>query len=317
MKRLSRERLAFFFDKDIPPVLEVESGEEIEVETEDAIAGQLTPDTADTVSHAEMRRRVPCANPVTGPIRVRGAEPGDALEVRILSIDPAPRERYAWTIFDPSEGMLTNRLTLNGPLVERKRILPLENGALAFRFGRGTVRVPIAPMIGTIGVAPAHERRCSFLNGNDFCGNIDVPSLVAATTLVLPVHVPGALLSLGDVHAVSGDGEISGGAADCRAVVRIAVSVVKEPSFFLGQPQLDDDRSIGSIAVGGSLDTAVETAYRDLVLRMVHDHRFETVEAYQLLSSVGRVRVGQMIPPVFHTAVASVERRFLEPMGRG
>lgn len=316
MKRLSRDRLAFFFDKDIPPAIEIASGEEIEVETEDAIAGQLTPETADTVAHAEMRRRVPCANPVTGPISVRGAEPGDGLAVRILSIEPAPRERYAWTIFDPVEGMLTNGLTLNEPLAESKRILPLEGGELAFRFRRGTVRVPVAPALGTIGVAPRLERRCTFLNGNDFCGNVDIPSLGVGATLTLPVHVPGALLSLGDVHAVSGDGEISGGAADCRAVVRIAVSVVKSPAW-LRQPQLDDERSIGSLAVGGSLDAAVRTAYRDLIERLVRCHGFGTVEAYQLLSSTGRVRIGQMIPPVFHTVVASVERRFLAAMGRG
>lgn len=316
MKHLSRERLSFFFDKDIPPMLEVDSGEEIEVETEDAIAGQLTPATADTVSHAVMRSRVPCANPVTGPIFVRGAEPGDGLAVRILAIEPAPRERYAWTIFDPAEGMLTNGLTLNEPLVESKRILPLEDGALAFRFRRGTVQVPVSPALGTIGVAPRLERRCSFLNGNDFCGNVDVPSLGVGATLVLPVHVKGALLSLGDVHAVSGDGEISGGAADCRATVRITVTVLKTPPF-LRQPRLDDERSIGSLAVGGSLDTAVRTAYRDLVARLCGEHGFETVEAYQLLSSVGRVRIGQMIPPVFHTAVASVERRFLQMVDRG
>lgn len=311
MKRLSRDRLAFFFDRDIPPAIEIASGEEIEVETEDAIAGQLTPETADTVPHAEMRRRVPCANPVTGPIFVRGAEPGDGLAVRILAIEPAPRERYAWTIFDPAEGMLTNGLTLNEPLAESKRILPLDRGELSFRFRRGTVRVPVAPALGTIGVAPRQERHCTFLNGNDFCGNVDVPSLGVGATLTLPVHVPGALLSLGDVHAVSGDGEISGGAADCRAVVRIAVSVVKSP-VWLRQPQLDDERSIGSLAVGGSLDTAVRTAYRDLIERLSRCHGFGTVEAYQLLSSTGRVRIGQMIPPVFHTAVASVERRFLE-----
>jgi acetamidase/formamidase len=295
VKHLSRERLSFFFDKDIPPVLEVDGGEEIEVETEDAIAGQLTPATADTVSHAVMRSRVPCANPVTGPIFVRGAEPGDGLAVRILAIDPAPRERYAWTIFDPAES---------------KRILPLKDGALAFRFRRGTIRVPVSPALGTIGVAPRLERRCSFLNGN-----VDVPSLGVGAILVLPVHVPGALLSLGDVHAVSGDGEISGGAADCRATVRIAVTVVKKPPF-LPQPRLDDERSIGSLAMGGSLDTAVRTAYRDLVARLCGEHGFETVEAYQLLSSVGRVRIGQMIPPVFHTAVASVERRYLEMVDR-
>jgi len=130
--------------------------------------------------------------------------------------------------------------------------------------------------------------------------------------LRLPIRVPGALLSLGDVHAVSGDGEISGGAADCRAVVVIRVNLVKKPRFWFRQPQLDSASTVGCLAMGGSLDTAVQTAYRDLVERLAADYGFDTVEAYQLLSSVGRIRIGQMIPPVFHTALASVQRSLVE-----
>jgi amidase len=310
MKSLPRTAI-HYFDKDLRPAIEIESGEELTVETEDAVGGQLTPETADAMTHAEMRAAIPCPNPVTGPIFVRGAQPGDVLDVEIREVVPAPDEHYAWTIFDGGEGMLTNGLTLNEPLPERKRILPLDGGFLEFHFRRRKVRVPVAPAVGTIGVAPAGERRYSFLNGNDFLGNVDIPSLGAGKHLLLPVHVAGALLSLGDVHAISGDGEISGGAADCRATVRVAVTVLKRPSFRFALPQLNSAESIGSIATGGSLDTVVRAAYLDLIVRLVHDHGLDKVEAYQLLSSVGRVQIGQMIPPVFHTAVAFVSRDVL------
>ncbi|MCK5738144.1 acetamidase/formamidase family protein, partial [bacterium] len=197
MKKLTRDHLTFFFDKDIPPVMTVKPGEIFAVETEDAIAGQLTPETVNRMTHAEMKANVPCSNPVTGPIVVTGAEPGDCLEVEILDIQVAD---YAWTIFDGTGGLLTNPTTLNTPLPEQNMILPVQDNQLLFDFGAKQIRVPLQPAIGTIGVAPQHERHYAFLNGNDYLGNVDIPELGVGKILRLPVHVPGALLSLGDIH---------------------------------------------------------------------------------------------------------------------
>ncbi|MBN1347789.1 acetamidase/formamidase family protein [candidate division KSB1 bacterium] len=312
MKRLTRERLQYFFDKDIEPLAVIKPGECIEIETEDAIAGQLNPDTVNSQTLAEMRARIPCSNPVTGPIFIEGAHPGDALAVKIIDIDVAPREQYAWTVFAGNEGMLTNAESIHPPLPEVKRILPIRNGALQFEFARKTVKVPVNPAIGTIGVAPSGERRYSFLNGNDFLGNVDIPCLGVGKTILLPVQVEGGLLSLGDIHAVSGHGEISGGAADCRSVVQVKIDVcAKSECGFMQLPQLNCDEFIGTIATGGSLDKAVKLAYRDLLFRMHHNYQFELLEAYQLLSSVGELQVGQMIPPIFHSVLALIRRDYL------
>lgn len=311
MRTLTREAIHYYFDPDIPPLLTLEPGEMCRVETEDAIAGQLNPENVDEVTHRELRRRIPCSNPVTGPIAVRGARPGDRLAVTIHRIEVAAEPGYAWTIFDGTAGLLTNPLTLNEPLAEVKRILPVAEGRLEFRFAQRTVRVPLRPALGTIGVAPVGERRYSYLNGNDFLGNVDIPMLGTGATVVLPVHVAGGLVSLGDVHAISGHGEISSGAADCRAVVDMSVAVRPSGEGYFELPQLDTPETIGSIAAAGSLDAAVQLAYQDLIARMSADCGFETVEAYQLLSSVGEVQIGQLIPPGFHTAVAFVRREYL------
>jgi len=313
MERLMRDSLHFYFDRMIPPALKISSGERVEIETEDAIAGQLTPETVDRLTHAEMRANIPCSNPVTGPIYIEGAAPGDAIAVTIEAIEVAPAEKYAWTIFDSYEGLLTQATaTLNRPLRETNRILPISGDALHFEFKNKTIPVPIQPAVGTIGVAPVGERRYSYLNGNDFLGNVDIPALGAGKTVILPVHVAGALLSLGDVHAVSGQGEISGGAADCRGIVRIRIELLKRAQLkYFNLPQLNSDVFIGSIAAAGSLDQAVKQAYRDLILRM-QQHGFEIIEAYQLLSSVGEVQIGQMIPPLFQSALAFVKRQYVE-----
>ena len=309
LKKLSRENMTFFFDKDIPPAMTVTPGEIFAVETEDAIAGQLTPATVNRMTHAEMKANVPCSNPVTGPIAVTGAEPGDCLEVEILDIQVAD---YAWTIFDGTGGLLTNLTTLNTPLPEQKKILPIQENHLLFNFGKKQIQVPVQPAVGTIGLAPRHERHYAFLNGNDYLGNVDIPALGVGKTLRLPVHVPGALLSLGDIHAVSGQGEISSGAADCRGTVQLRVTVRKAgelPYFHL--PQLDSDGFIGVLATGGSIADTLKQAYRDLVLRMQHEHNFAPVDAYQLLSSVGQLQLGQLLPPQLNTALAYISRDFL------
>lgn len=309
MKFISRDHLHFYFDPAIEPVISLKPGERVLVETEDAIAGQLTPETVDKFSHAEMRANIPCSNPVTGPIFIEGAVPGDWLVVEIEKIEVAA---YAWTLFDRHEGLLTNKQTLNSPLPETRRILPIKNNQLQFEFSGKTIQVPIHPAVGTIGVAPVGERRYAFLNGCDFLGNVDLPSLGAGKSLLLPVHVPGGLLSLGDIHAVSGNGEISGGAADCRGQVQLHVSLLKagEPGY-RNLPQLNCEEFIGSIATGGSLDSAIKSAYHDLIQRMHADYGFEVIEAYQLLASTGKVEIGQFLPPVLHSAMAYIPREFL------
>lgn len=309
MQTISRENLHFYFDPQIRPVISIDPGEPIWIETEDAIAGQLTPETVNQFTHAEMRAKIPCSNPVTGPIFVNGAQPGDWLVVQIEKIEVA---EYAWTLFDRHEGLLTNHLTLNAPLPETRRILPIQNNQLFFEFSGKTIQVPVQPAVGTIGVAPVGERRYAFLNGNDFLGNVDLPSLGAGKSLVLPVHVAGGLLSLGDIHAVSGAGEISGGAADCRGRVQLQVELIKaSEAGFRKLPQLNCPEFIGSIATGGALDLAIKMAYHDLIQRMHTDFCFSVIEAYQLLSSVGKVEIGQFLPPALHSALAFIPRRFL------
>ena len=131
---------------------------------------------------------------------------------------------------------------------------------------------------------------------------------------MLPVNIEGALLGLGDAHAAQGDGEISGAALEIEAEVELTVRVAqREAAGFVALPQLNDERAIGSIAgyQGVSLADCARAAYVDLLERLVRFYRYQKREAYELLSQVGRVQVGNMIDP-FYSAMVSIDRRYLE-----
>ena len=154
----------------------------------------------------------------------------------------------------------------------------------------------------------------SFSQGPEYLGDVDQPGVGAGATLVLPVNVDGALLSLGDAHGAQGDGEITGVAIEIEAVVELTVRVNdRHETGFVSLPQLNTAETIGSIAGfhGVNLGDCARAAFTDLARRLTAKHRFTTLEAYQLLGQVGRIQVGNMIDP-FYSVVASIDREFIE-----
>jgi amidase len=315
MRRFPRTATTLFFDPDADPLAEVADGERFVVETADSLCGLAQTRAPRGLHVAEVLERLGGACPVTGPFHVAGAHRGDVLEVELHRVDPVPAAGEAWTgIFGGFGALQHEGLSLSEPLRPELRRIPYADGMAAFPCRGGTVPLPLRPFLGTVGVAPRHERRLSFSQSPEYLGDVDQPALAAGATLRLPVNVEGALVAFGDAHGAQGDGEITGAAVEIEADVELTVRVRdRQEAGFVALPQLDTAEAIGSLAGlhGASLTDCARAAYVDLVQRLHRGHGFSVTDAYQLLGQVGRLRVGNMIDP-FYSVLATVERRYLE-----
>ena len=312
--RLSRDQIHLYFDPTMEPAVRVPSGARLLVETEDAHMGSIRSTDDVYESLAEVFAKLGGANPVTGPIYVEGVEPGDCVALTIEGIVPGPVQNQGYTVLTPGLGGLVSNYTLQPALAPRTVICPIENGVVQFPARGGVIEIPCRPFLGTIGVAPAGERRLSYVQGSEFLGNTDLPLNGVGATVVLRANVPGALLSFGDAHAVQGDGEISGAAIECQADVTCRIErIPNAESQYVGLPQVNTVEFIGSIAAftGVHLADVVRAAYVDVVQRLVQFHGFELEEAYLLACQTAKVTVGQIVDPLYCAAV-TVARSFID-----
>ena len=269
------------------PVLTIDSGDEISIETQDCFSNVVQ--SEDQLFSSVGWDQV---NPATGPIAVRGASPGDTLRVDILDIDVA------------DEGTMTTHPdfgVLPGTVEERTKKIPIVDGYVQFD---DTYSFPIEPMIGVIGTAPKDE---DIPTGTpaDHGGNMDTRKIAAGSILYLPVEVPGALLALGDVHAAMADGEVAVCGLEIAAQVRIRVSVVRGrplPLPFL----VTADEAI-AIASREKLIDAVQEATRMMRDFLVEHTSLNASEALMLLSLRGSAGISQVVDPQ-HTARMEVPR---------
>ena len=208
MRQISEKNTSFFFDPAIPPALTVESGETVTFMTKDCYDGQIDIDHKDFCL-LDMSRN----NPATGPLYIKGAEPGDTLKVEVLDIVP---NEY---------GMMCVRLGKGVYHVSGNhcRIFKIQDGTIQFDQG---IRIPVRPMIGVIGTCPATA--CDTHSPGPHGGNLDIRDLGIGSTVYLPVSVPGAMLSIGDCHALQGDGETAICGLEVSAAVTVRVTIVKE-----------------------------------------------------------------------------------------
>lgn len=312
--RLRRDQIHLYFDPNEEPAIRVPSGTRLVVETEDAHMGSIRSESDVYQSLAEVFERLGGANPVTGPIFVEGVEPGDCVALTFEEIVPGAVQGQGYTVLTPGLGGLVSNYTLQPPLAPRTVICPIRDGTVLFPTKRRTLEIPCSPFLGTIGVAPAAERRLSYLQGPEFLGNTDLPLNGVGATIVLRANVAGGLVSFGDAHAAQGDGEISGAAIECQADVTCRVErIPKDEAQYVSLPQVNTPELIGSIAgfSGVHLGDVVRAAYVDVVQRLVQFHGFELEEAYLLLCQAARVRVGQIVDPLYCAAV-TIERRYVD-----
>jgi acetamidase/formamidase len=313
LKRVTRDQTTMFFDPRAEPVAEIAPGERIVVETADSLCGLIKREAPAGFAIDDVVDRLGGACPVTGPFYLAGAEPGGVLEVHIERVTASPPSGRGWTGLFAGFGALTHEAySLQEPLDPVSTLVEYDGDEARLGLGGGRVaKLPVRPFLGTVGVAPKRERRMSFSQSPEYLGDVDLPGVTGGAVLVLPVHAPGALLSLGDAHAAQGDGEITGAAIEAEAELW-CVPRDREDAGFVGLPQLNTESFLGSIAglQGNDLTDCARAAYRDLALRLIRHHGLPLREAYLLLGQAGRLRIGNMIDP-FYSVLAAIDRRFL------
>jgi acetamidase/formamidase len=283
-----RDQWHLAWDKAVPPVLTVGSGDVVEFDALDASNGQITASsvTADLGSLAFDQ-----VDQVAGPIYVDGAQPGDTLQVELLAFQPGD---WGWTANIPGFGLLADQF--EDPYL---RITRLDGGIGEFLPG---VRVPLAPFCGELGVAPAGEPR-STIPPDVTGGNMDTRHLTAGAVLWLPVQVPGALFSLGDGHAAQGDGEVCGTAIETPMQASVRLSVrrdvrVTAPEFRTAGPLGASTNTRPWLAcdgVGPDLFAAARDAVRRMIDRLAAEHGLAPLDAYLLLSVAGDLRISEIV----------------------
>lgn len=285
------------------PVLEINPGDTVVVETQDAFGGKLVDEKA---KPGEVLDR-DFSNPSNGPILVRGAQRGDALKIKIESIIPRGEQPRGTTCLNPDFGGLTGTEqspTLGDPLPEIVRKVEVTTEGIKWN---EKISFPYLPFIGTIGTSPRIDS-INTLTPGKHGGNMDLPDVCPGNTLYLPVQVEGAFLYLGDCHAIQGDGELCGVAIEHPTYTKIKVEVIKK--WVLQWPRLEGSDFIMSIGSVRPVDDAARIAYADLIKWMVSDFGFDELDAYFILTQVGRLRVGNIVDPNY-TVGAYIEKKYL------
>ena len=314
MRTVSRRQTTMYFDPAAEPAAVIAPGERVVVQTADSLCGLVKQSAPAGFGIDDVVRRLGGACPVTGPLYVTGAEPGGVLSVHIERVSPVPRAGQGWTgVFQGFGALTQERYSIQQPVEPVTALVDYDSEAALLDLGSRVARIPLHPFVGTIGVAPPLERRMSFSQSPEYLGDVDLPGVTAGATLVLPVHVPGALLALGDAHAAQGDGEITGAAIEIEADVELSCEPAgAEQAGFAGLPQLNTAAAIGSIAAmqGNDLTDCARAAYRDLLERLTRFYGLPLRAAYMLLGQAGKLRVGNMIDP-YYSVLASIDRSFL------
>ncbi|MDA0700082.1 MAG: acetamidase/formamidase family protein, partial [bacterium] len=255
------------WDRDIEPALEVDDSASVAFDTIDASGGQLS--AAST--HADLANvDFGQVNPVSGPVFVRGARPGDVLEVEVLEL---AMTGWGWTALIPGFGLLADQFP--DPWLKHWALTP---GAPTAAFSDG-VDVPVAPFPGTIGLAPPTPGPHGTVPPHAWGGNLDIRHLTAGTKLYLPVGVEGALFSVGDTHAAQGDGEVCGTAIESRMQIALRFAVRRDlrltrPAFETFGAAPGDRATPGSFVTTG-VAADLMTASREAIAAMI-DHLMAT-----------------------------------------
>jgi acetamidase/formamidase len=291
------------------PLLRVQPGTVIELTTEDCFGGRVR--TIDDLPSQVCE--FPYLNPVTGPVHVEGAEPGDTLAVHVVDI--APVRDWAVSTTFPHFGALTTThetAMLHDPLEEMVWVYEVdrERRTCLFRPRRGgpEVELPLDPMHGTLGVAPAAGQVFMSITPAAHGGNMDTPELRAGTTVYLGVNVPGAQLALGDGHLRQGEGEVCGTAVEAAMRTVVVVDLIKggAPAW----PRLESDEFLMSTGSVRPLEDAYRVSQRDLVGWAAELTGWDSLDAYQLVSQAGLAPVGNVVDTNY-TMVAKLAKRYL------
>jgi len=287
----------FGWDNSLAPALRAEPGSTILFHCLESSAGQLGPSsTVEDVRRLDFGQ----INPVSGPVWVEGAEPGDALKVTIEGFAPRVLDGagFGWTANIPGFGLLADQFT--EPAL---KIWKFDPGQMAPALWGRDGRVPLKPFAGTIGCAPAEPGLHSVVPPRRVGGNLDIRDLDAGTTLYLPVEVAGALFSVGDTHAAQGDGEVCGTAIESPMDVTLTLDLVKganlkTPRFTTPGPvtrHLDARGYEVTTGIGPDLMAAARDAVAGMIDLLCARRGMAAVDAYMLVSTCGDLRISEIV----------------------
>ena len=280
------------WDNSFEPALRVQPGASIEFEVVEASGEQLGPDSAAAdVATLDFSR----VNPVTGPVYVEGAAPGDALKVTLLEFAPSG---WGWTANIPGFGLLADQFTEPALHVWRYDATSLEPAL----YGPGG-RVPLKPFTGTIGVAPTESGTHSVVPPRRVGGNMDVRDISRGTELYLPIETEGALLSIGDTHAAQGDGEVCGTAIESPMRVAIKLELMKDanlqfPRYDTPGPvtrHLDGSGYHVTTGIGPDLFEGARAAVSEMIDLLGRMHGMNAIDAYLLCSVCCDLRISEIV----------------------
>ena len=276
--RISRDRIFYHFEANLAPVERVKPGEEVIFETYDCFQGQIRTDR-DLVASLDWNR----TNPATGPVYIEGARPGTILRIDILDIEV---EDNSVRVAIPGEGALGDRITDMETTILRR-----DGDELVYK---DLVRIPLAPMIGVIGIAPAEGSISNGIPGYHG-GNMDCTLVAKGSRIYLTVQVEGGLLGVGDLHAGMGDGEIVVVGAEVAGVVRLRPEIVEMPN--LPTPFLENDELVATIHSDPDLDVAVDGAIHNMSEFLTEFAGLSVNDAAMLMSAAGSLKICQVVDP--------------------
>lgn len=266
----------------IPAAVTVASGSVVEVFTKEASDGQF--DVNSDVSDVATLDFDPI-HPLTGPVAVEGASPGDVLAVTLLEIEVGS---WGWAAIAPGFGFLADRFT--EPFYMGFEIPP---GATEVRFN-DRISVPLDPFPGVMGVAPATDSMLSTIPPRSNGGNMDNRHIGVGTTVYFPVFVEGALFSIGDTHAAQGDGEVSGTAIEAPMRIRYRIEVA-EGARPIQEPQYETDEYYAVTAFATTIDEAAVKATNYMIDYLTAEHGLTPEEAYVLCSLAGDLKISEVV----------------------
>lgn len=280
MKTITRDFITNILSKENSPCAKMKSGETAVFETYDCFTNQFLP----TEATFENVIRKP-GNPATGPLYIEGAMPGDMLKIRILDIETGP---VGIVMLGPDSGSEKEEF----PKKTLKRV-PVKDG---FAFYNETVKIPVKPMIGVIGVAPAGEG-VSTVIPMDHGGNMDCTQIRKGIDLYLPVFTEGALLSMGDFHAVMGDGEVEDCGLEIEGRATVRVDVVKNKNC-VPHPMIETEDRLITIASKETVEEAWRAATRQMYDFMREKIGMDYEDAGMLLTMAGDLIICQTVNPM-------------------
>jgi len=267
MRKLSREHFVAELNPNNRPAYTIDEGEQVVVETLDCRGGYVGRD-------GFMRPDPPGPNPATGPIEIKGSRPGEALAVTIHEVKAAD-----WGFIggvDEEAGFT---------------VVDIKDGTAIYPWG---LRLPVSPIVGVIGVAPPGEPLPTTVP-SQWGGNLDTVDVCAGATVYLPVAVPGAMLCLGDVHALQGDSECCGTGLECAAEVTLSVRRVTQPLW--PHLYLVREDKLMVFAHSEKLDEAAWEVVADMAKLLTELTGLSDTEARRLLSTAGEIRISQIVNP--------------------